>query len=258
MMKKLLSLLLALAMLLGCTAFAEGVDYTGTWVLTGAEAEGVQMGPSMLAMIGLEQSMELSADGTLVMITVVPGEENLEESGTWVETETGIALVDDVQTINAVYQNEMLVIYEEASGAVMMYTREGAAPAVAEAAGPVVMANVDPKAFEGQWMLSTVNMMGMTFSAEQIGAYMAFVLSEGVGLYAETDENGEMVQLDVTYTVTEVEGTGTVLELLYSGEMAEEPVAIMSLNMLEDGSLYMGMDMEGMAIAYYFTQPAAE
>lgn len=53
-MKKFLSLLLAAMMLLGCVAFAEDVNYVGTWMLTGAMASGIQMGPSMLALVGLD------------------------------------------------------------------------------------------------------------------------------------------------------------------------------------------------------------
>ena len=143
MMKKLLSLLLALAMLLGCTAFAEGVDYTGTWVLTGAESAGMQMGPETLAMFGLEMTMTFHADGTMSVTTM-----GMEETGTWVATATGIAMTDDTETIEIPYQNEMLLIDDQ--GTVLMFTREGAAPAVAEATGPVALSGVPAEAFEGQ------------------------------------------------------------------------------------------------------------
>lgn len=248
-MKKLLSLLLALAMLLGCTAFAEGVDYTGTWVLTGAEAQGMQMGPSMLAMIGLNQSMTLNADGTLVMITEVPGSERLEEAGTWTVTETGIALVDDVQTLEAVYQNEMLVINEEASGAVMMFTREGAAPAVAEAAEPVAQANVDAKEFEGQWLLTGVSMMGMNFSAEEFGMYMAFVLSEGKGIMGTNEsEDGSIVTMEIVYTVEEEEGVGTALSILPVLEEGAEEEEPMVLYLSQMGELF--VNEEGVSMVF--------
>lgn len=257
-MKKLLSLVLALAMLLGCAAFAEGVDYTGTWVLTGAEAQGVQMGPSMLALIGLEQSMDIKADGTLVMITVVPGSENLEEAGTWVVTETGIALVDDVQTIEVVYQDEMLVIYEEASGATMMYTREGAAPAIAEATGSVAQANVDPEAFEGQWLMTKISMMGMDLLADQMGMYMALVLADGVGIVGDNDtEDGSIQIQDVVYTVEEIEGLGTVIAIAPAAEDATEEDVIF-LCMAEEGYLFLEEEGAYMVFERQAEEAAAE
>lgn len=256
-MKKLFSLVLALTMLLGCVAFAEGVDYTGTWVLTGAEAEGVQMGPSMLAMIGLEQSMTINADGTLVMTTVVPGSENLEEAGTWTVTENGIALIDAEQTIEVVYQNEMLVISEEASGATLMFTREGAAPAIAEATGPVAQANVDPEAFEGQWLLTKVSLMGMDMPAEQMGMYMAFVLADGAGLVGDNDtEDGSIQTANVVYTVAETEN-GTALSVVpEDAENPEEEALVLFLS--EEGYLFVSEEGVSMVFEKQVEEAAAE
>lgn len=256
-MKKLFSLVLALAMLLGCVAFAEGVDYTGTWVLTGAEAEGVQMGPSMLAMIGLNQSMKLNADGTLVMITEVPGMDSLEEAGTWAATENGITLIDAEQTLEAVYQNEMLVIYEEASGATMMYTREGAAPAVADPTGPVAQTNVDPEAFEGQWLLTKISLMGMDMPADQMGMYMAFVLADGAGIVGDNDtEDGSIQTSNVVYTVAETEN-GTALSVVPEGaENPEEEALVLFLS--EEGYLFVSEEGVNMVFEKQVEEAAAE
>ncbi len=243
-MKKLLSLLLALAMLLGCTAFAEGVDYTGTWVLTGAEYEGVQMGPSALAAIGLDMTMVLAADGTLTLTTM-----GMEEAGTWVATETGIAITDEAETLDVLYQNDMLVLEE--SGSLMMLTREGAAPAIAEATGPVALAGVAPEAFEGQWLMTHVSFMGMELTAEDMGIYMALVLTEGAGLLGTTDENGEAIAENITYTISEVEGVGTMIEIA-SAQAAEE--SVLSLCMAEDGTLY----LEESGMFMFFTKQVEE
>ena len=250
-MKKLLSLVLTLAMLLGCVAFAEGVDYTGTWVLTGAEADGIQMGPSMLAMVGLDMKMTLNADGSMTMATM-----GLEEVGTWTATEAGIAINDGVDTLEVVYQNEILVMEDE--GATMMFTREGAAPAIADAPAATVLANVDPKAFEGQWLLTKASMMGMEFPAESLGLYMALVLSEGSGIFGSTDDNGELVSTAITYTVSEVEGVGTALDVIVTNVETGETTVVMTLNMQSDGSLVYNLDMEGMVITYVFTAVTEE
>ena len=161
-MKKILSLLLALAMMLGCVAFAEGVDYVGTWVLTGAETDGVQMGPTTLAAVGMDMKVVVNADGTVVLSMM-----GMEEGGTWAATENGIAITDSTETVEIAYQNEMLLMNQ--SGVTMMLTREGAAPAIVEAEGPTALAGVDPVAFEGQWLLTTANFMGVEMSAETVG-----------------------------------------------------------------------------------------
>lgn len=232
-MKKLLSLLLALAMLLGCTAFAEGVDYTGTWVLTGGEAEGVQMGPTTLALVGLDMKFVLTADGNLTLYSM-----GVEETATWVATENGIAITDTDGTMEVLYQNEMLVL--DQGNVVLMLTREGAEPAVAEATGPVAQAGVPAEAFEGQWLMYSVNMMGMEITAEQVGMYMAFVLTNGAGIMGTNEgEDGSIVTDAVVYTVTEVEGVGTVLAISPAEVPEGEEAEALELCMAEDGTLFL-------------------
>lgn len=251
-MKKLLSLLLALAMMLGCAAMAEAVDYTGLWLLTGAESQGIQMGPTMLAMMGLDMRMELAADGSVTLTT--NGE---AEAGTWTVTENGVSISDATETLVFVYQDGVLTT--EQGGAKMMLTREGAAPAVDEGGqGNAVLAGVDPLAFEGAWLLTGASFMGMNFTADDMGVYIAFVLAGGEGVYGESNDEGGIDQYPITYAVTEVEGEGTVLDLIYAGEDVEEPVVLMSLHMLEDGRLEMKLVQEGMEIAYYFTLQVEE
>lgn len=251
-MKKLLSMLLALTMLLGCTAFGEEIDYTGTWVLTGAESAGVQMGPSMLAMIGLDMTMVLAADGAMTLSTM-----GLEETGTWAATENGIAITDANGTMEVLYQDGVLLVEE--AGALMMMTREGAAPAIAEATGPVAQAGVPAEAFEGQWLMTGVSMMGMELPADQLGMYMALVLSGGVGIMGtNSTEDGSVVTGNVTYTVTEVEGVGTVLSLLpaETAEGAEEEALV--LYMAQDGTLFIEEEGAYMTFAKQVEEPAAE
>ena len=251
-MKKLLSLVLVLAMLLGCTAMAEAVDYTGVWALTGAEFAGVQMGPNMLAGMGLDMRMELAADGNVTLTT--NGE---VETGTWAATANGVAITDEFETLEFVYQDEMLLM--EQQGAVLMLTREGAAPAIDDAAqSNVVLAGVDPLAFEGAWLLTNASAMGIDFTAEDLGVYIAFVLVGGEGVYGESNAEGGIDQYPITYAVTEVEGEGTLLELIYNGEDVEGPVVMMALNLLEDGRLYLQLVQEGLTIDYYFTRQVEE
>lgn len=251
-MKKLISLLLALAMMLGCIAFAEGVNYTGTWVLTGIEADGIQMGMSMLSMMGMDMTLILNEDGTLVLTSM-----GIDENGTWAVTENGIAITDDTETLEVAYQDEILAMDE--GGTLMMFTREGAAPAVVEATGPVACANVPAEAFEGQWLLTRLDMLGLTLPAEDFDMYMAFVLSDGAGIYGTNDTvDGSIVTENVTYELAEVEGVGTVLTVSFvevAEGVEEEPLV---LKMSDAGELY----VEEAGIYMYFTkqieEPAAE
>ena len=90
-MKKLLSLLLVLAMMLGLTAFAEAtVDYTGVWTLNRVETPGMTMDMSMLAQLGMNMTITINADGTMVMTTL-----GVDENGTWAVTGTGISIADE-------------------------------------------------------------------------------------------------------------------------------------------------------------------
>ena len=86
-MKKLLAMLLALAMMLGCTAFAETLDdYVGAWILMKVEMLGLPVDP---ATVGVSAHMELYDDGTCLL------EMNDEaENGTWAVVEGGITTTD--------------------------------------------------------------------------------------------------------------------------------------------------------------------
>lgn len=247
-MKKLLSLLLALAMLLGCVAFAEGVDYTGTWVLTGAEASGMQMGPATLAMVGLDSvTLVLNADGTMTMTMM-----GMEEAGTWKVVENGISVDGGTDVQIFTYQDEVLTAASEDE--TMMFTREGAAPAIEEAPVAVSLANVDPVAFEGEWVLTTASILGMEVSAEEIGGILLLNLAAGQCECTTIEEGVEPYVEALTYTVAEVEGEGTVLTLSGVDETTGESVELMQLTMLEDGRLSALMDLEGLEVGYFFTR----
>lgn len=252
-MKKLLCVLLTLLML-GCTAFAEGVNYVGAWVLTGAENSGLQMGPATLELFGMTMTMVLNEDGTCVLDA--SGE---LENGTWYTTANGVAIDDSAEVVEFTYVDDMLVT--EQSGSLLMMTREGAAPAVVEAAALAALAGVPAEAFEGTWALATAEVFGIEMPVESMGTYVFLELAGGVGTYTQMDATGAAEQTAITYEVLETEDMGTVLVLLYQDETMEAPVELMVLNMLEDGRLTCLMDVEGMEVSYYFmniTEQATE
>lgn len=252
-MKKLLSLLLALAMLLGYMAFAEDVDYTGVWVLTGAETSGITMGPTTLALMGMDSvTMTIQADGTVVLSML-----GMDDAGTWGLTEGGILMNDGTVDQLVTYQDEILYMVQ--GDEVMMFTREGAAPAIDDTLpAVVVLANVEPAAFEGKWLLTSATVFGIEMAAEELGVYMALELAEGQCLFTGTDETGSLTSEELTYTVEEAEGVGTVMTVGQVDEATGEMAEVMSLNLLEDGRLYMPMDVEGLTVEYFFTRQVEE
>lgn len=250
-MKKLLSLLVALMMLLGCMAFAEGVDYTGTWVLTGAVAEGMEMGASTLSMLGMDMTLVINADGTMTLTLM-----GMEEAGTWTVAENGININDGTEDTLVTYQDEVLSIVSEDE--TMLFTREGAAPAIAEAPAVVVLANVDPAAFEGEWVLTSASFLGMEMTADEIGSIILLNMADGQCQCTTIEEGAEPEVEVLPYTVEEVEGEGTVVSITAVDETTGESVEMLRLTMLEDGRLQSVMDLEGLEIGYFFSRPAEE
>lgn len=249
-MKKLISMFLVLAMLLGCVAFAEGVDYTGTWVVTGMEADGIQMGTDMLTLLGISMTITLNMDGKAVLTV-----NDVAENGTWSLTENGVAITDeDGETKMAAYRDEMLVIEED--GAAMMLTREGAAPAVAAKETATVLTGVDPAAVEGSWVLTNIVFMDIEMPAESMGLYMEFVLAGGGGTFIAREDEGETMNMPVTYSISEVEGVGSVLVLNavnVENGLVEE---LLTLNVMSNDTLRFAMEEDGLTIAYTFARKA--
>lgn len=246
-MKKLLALLLALAMMLGCMAFAEGVDYTGTWVLTGAVVYGITIGQVGLEMAGAYgHTMTLHADGTIV--NSMSGME--DKTGTWVVAENGITVSIGSSDQTLSYQDEVLSL-EQYDGTIMMYTREGAAPAVDDARpAVVVLANVDPADFEGKWLLTNLALYGREMSLEEMSMHMELEISDGKCSYDATTGDDRLTT-EMSYTVEEVDGVGTVLHLNKVDETTGELSEFLALNMLEDGRLYI---LRGVAETYLTRQ----
>ena len=199
MMKKLFALLLTLA-LLGCTAFAEtAVDYVGTWVLTMLETPEMKMDMALLNQLGMGMNMTLNADGTMYTDTM-----GVKEVGTWVVTETGIAMTDDEETLQVAYVNDMLRIEDD--GAAMLLAREGAVPQEAPAE-PTSVEDVDFVA--GYWVLTDVETMGFTMDAEamQMQAYME-LYDDGTCLLVQDEEMqyGTWTKTETGLTTTDAEG----------------------------------------------------
>lgn len=198
-MKKLMALLLALMMMMGCAALGEAaVNYVGTWVLTVLETPEMKMDMALLKQLGMGMTMTLNEDGTMYTDTM-----GVKEEGTWVVTETGIAITDDEETLQIAYVNDMLRIEDD--GASMLLAREGAA----EEAAPAATSAEGVDFVAGYWVLDSVQVMGFTMDAEamQMQAYME-LYDDGTCLLVQDEEMqyGTWTKTETGLTTTDAEG----------------------------------------------------
>lgn len=242
-MKKLISLFLALAMLMGSVAFAEAADYIGVWTLTCMD-DGTPFNPLDL---GLEITMELQEGGVCIWNTV--GSIN---KGTWVATDTGIEAVEvtDGKKHTYVFVLTDGKLIQETNGRKNIYECGAMKSTLV---GPATLKNVPAEAFEGQWKMTKVVVSGFTMTAKEIGLDQGFDLAGGRATISETDDLGNQMQMSMVYSITEDNEKGTTLTML-------DPSAggLMSLNMLEDGSLYREVEADGAVIGYYFERLVEE
>ena len=234
-MKKLLTLLLALCMLLGCAAFAETTDYLGVWVLTSMESFGITMDPSAP---GLDAVMTINADGTCV-------QESLGEvmDCTWAETETGIVVNDaegDLETYT--YVDGTLVL--EQDGLKLIFEM-----------GVWPLANQTLADFSGDWELDCVEYLGEFMSTEEVGLTAKLHLEEGKGRLEMTDDAWTEVY-DGVCELEEAEGFGTLMYfMVVDPATGEQDGSGMVLALYSDGELaLLEVDEEDNDVFYCFVR----
>lgn len=234
-MKKLLTLLLALGMLLGCTAFAETSDYVGIWALTSVESLGITLDPAAL---GLDAVMTVNEDGTCV-------QESLGETMacTWTETETGI-VVNDAEGDLEYYTYADGVLTLEQDGIKMVF-EPSALP----------LENQTLADFSGDWELDYVEYLGSYLSAEEAGMTIKIHLEDGKGrmemVYADGSES-----YDAVCELEELEGFGTLVYfMLIDPATGEKDGSGMVLALYNDGSLvWLELDEDDNDIFYCFVR----
>ncbi len=203
-MKKLATLLLALvlAATLCCGALAEAIDYTGEWVLTTVSMSGMSLDAATL---GLEMSLLFNEDGTCAMSSM--GE---TENGTWVATETGVAMTDTAGDVaNLVYADGTLSMSEE--GMTMVFV-----PANAN-----VLANLTLADFDGTWVLEyVVTSLYGAYSAEDLDIAMTVKIQDGAATI--TMATGEQtVVYNAICEIQEADNLGTLLLASFLNEAGQ-------------------------------------
>lgn len=245
-MKKILACVLALSLMLLCVvAAAETTDVTGSWYLNVVETEGMQMEPGML---GMEVTMILNADGTVVLYSAF-GEEGEEETGTWTQEGDIVTLKQEEaeDTVFALTEGQLVA---DMDGEKMIFGREKTEVEKYEAAP------VDTDAaladFDGDWEISLIDFMGMQIPAEMAEGIVDMSqtnmsISNGVAVMSGTDAEGNPVSAEITGELAD-----GVLTLKTVDEYENESVLPVAL--LEDGLLCLteGDEESGMSIAIYY------
>lgn len=241
MMKKLLALLLTVALLCGA-AFAQVPDCVGYWVATGAEVAGVRVDPSWL---GLNAFMELYDDGSCVLVAM---DQVLD--GTWAVTENGITTTDaNGDTVAYTYEEGELVT--EVEGTKLFFTP-----------GEYVLplSGLTMEDFEGEWVFTYAEMGNAVYYPEELGAEMQLSLRDGKGVLTNTymEETGPVTQsLPGICEIEEEADEAAWLFFLYTDEAGNPTGNGMALTMFEDEELVWYVEGEnGLAICYCFDRAA--
>ena len=227
-MKKLLSVLLVLAMLLGACALAETVDLTGEWYLTELAMGDTSVDPSAL---GMNITITLNGDGTAVLVSTYGDEEETQE-GTWAQTEAGVEVVTGENPTALLLEDGKLKLYMGEEGAMIFGREKTEAPAL-----PAAVAAESEDAFLGTWKITSVSMMGLVVPAEVAEINVTMTVEAGKVTLLSGEEPQEI-------PTTFADGVLTASE----PDMGE-----IKLSLCEDGtvSLEVSMGEAGQMIMYF-------
>ncbi len=195
-MRKLLSVVLALALLLACAALpaaAEGASYAGEWYLVEMGMNGMSMAPGD---VGMSMTLTLNEDGTGRFLTVQGGEEKTDEV-TWEAVEGGInvtqsgdtRLFEDVDgRLKAAIGESTLILGREAPAAMVIPSK-------------VTAESLD--VFQGKWQLTKM-LMGGALLPSNVLANMGMTFESNLAV------EGEKAFLDMTVMGISVTGEAPV------------------------------------------------
>lgn len=235
-MKKLISVILVLALcMLGC-ALAEAMDVTGVWYLNVIESEGVQLDPAML---GSELILTLNADGSAEL-------ESFGESGFagWhMDGDNVIITYEDGETMIACPDSGNLVIDDPEIGLTMILGREK--QALQNYVPAQVVAEPTMQDFEGSWSATLIDMMGMQMPLDALDMTLVVEIAgdSAVVTHNEGEEN-------TAYTAP-VRLEGDVLTI----EAVDDQMP-MNMQLQQDGKLVYTEETEGLAMIMYFEKIA--
>ncbi len=238
-MKKLFAIVIALAMLLSAAALAEAADYTGVWYLNAMEAEGESYSP---ATFGIEMSIELKDDGTVVGISSMGGGEAEPQAGVWEIDGDHVNVTIDESTLAMKLEDGALI--GESDGQKMVFGREKVEVEVYVPAAPKADATVED--YAGKWVSAKIGTEGIYMDAAALG------------LEFNANIEGTTITLDgILFSSEAVEATFADGALTYAAEDPENALlAGLTAQLLEDGNISMLVTFSDSM--EFIMQPAAE
>ena len=203
-MKKLLVMLLALALCLGVAA-AETADVTGTWYLN-----EVLMGEDMSivpAVLNLEMTMTLNADYSAVL--EVNG--SADEEATWAVVDGSVVVTSQGEPQAFVLEGDCLVAAQDEMKIILGREKIEVG----------INADAAMEDYTGNWLATLVEMAGMQADATEMGLKINVqdgkaMISEGEG---EAAEAVAQVEEGVLYITNEGEEGAMPLRMLVDGRM---------------------------------------
>ena len=188
-MKKLLAIVLVLAMLLGAGAHAETAEsaYMGIWYAVAVEAEG-QTFP--LEAYGVEMAIELREDGT-GLADAAHGMERIMDDVTWQIEGDHLKLMLDGDPAEAVIEDGKLRLSSE--GFTIVMTREKAPAGTGAPAAPVTDAAAE--GYTGAWYMAEYEMDTMAWTPADLQMTVLLEL-RGDGSAVYTTNAGEWTQVE--------------------------------------------------------------
>ena len=219
MMKKFLALLMVFVMVLGGAAIAEAaVDYTGYWVLTAVEVAGEAVDPAVL---GYNAYMDIYANGFCRMVI-----NDQVDNGSWAATENGIETTNEAGQAEAFTLVDGMLVFEM-DGSKLIFTKE----AYTEPLQGLTVAD-----FNGKWVFSYLEYLGVAYNAEEVGTDMTITLSDGKGHLEMTYADGTEAYEGVC-VLEEYPGFGSMLIFLYVDENGEQTGDGMALLKFDNNEL---------------------
>lgn len=180
-MKKLVVLLMTLALVCAFVLAEEAVDVTGVWYMVTSELDGVVYAPDE---VGIEVTLTLNEDGTGDMTNV--GVQTLD--GTWT-MEGDVVTLQKGDKVIAKYQYENGTLHTVESSVIMCFDR---VPVASKYARPVGVAAEKAEDFYGIYQLSFLYDDKRVVPADVLGLEAVFMVTAD-GLVSMDDNNQPVV-----------------------------------------------------------------
>ena len=221
-MKKLIAVILTLALSTLAVAMAETTDYLGTWYLNEMTMGDASFAP---AAMGMDLTMEIKEDGTAVL--TAPGEEEAVQAATWTLDGETLTVTVDREDMTLTLQDGALK--GEQGGMGMCFGREKVEAEVYEPAAEVEDA-VEAD-YAGTWVSKYMEMEGNYIPASMLGMDLTSVV------------DGTAMTLDGMYVFenTKIESTFSNGVLTHEGG-DDEMYAGITAQLLQDGAMKLTFD----------------